>query len=405
MTQNIKYFWQAENKYFHIANIRTFINNSKDMKPTLGILGGGQLGMMMMPAINKLEITAHILDPNPECSCANLTDNLTVGSFADYDTVLKFGQSVDIITVEIEHVNVDALEELEKQGKVVRPSSHVLRTIQDKLKQKQFFKKHNIPTSAFIEIQNKTELEKSADFLPAAQKTRTGGYDGQGVKLLKNSTDISNGFDAPSVLEKLVDIDQELSVIVARRPNGDIKTFPTVGQDFDPEANLVKFVYAPAEISAEIDQQCQDIAKKIAEKFQLEGILAIEFFLDKTGNILVNEVAPRAHNSGHWSIEGAQTSQFEQLVRAAYDLPLGNTDLIRPSVMVNLLGAPNHTGNAIIKKSADFPSSPDVHLHWYEKKLTKPMRKMGHLTVLADTLESAKQLGQKVLDSITVEAE
>jgi len=372
---------------------------------TLGILGGGQLGMMMMPFIKAQGIHVSVLDPNPNCSCAELADTLVVGDFHNYQTVLDFGQTVDIITVEIEHINVDALEELEKQGKLVRPNSKLLRIIQNKGLQKQFFVENKIPTSEFVLVHSAAEVESHTNMLPIAQKTCTGGYDGQGVQLLKTETDLAKAFNAPSVLEKLVDIDQELSVIVAQNTQGEIKTFPTVGQDFDEQANLVKFVYAPANISSETDNQCQSIAKNIAEKFELEGILAIEFFLDTDGNTLVNEVAPRAHNSGHWSIEGAHTSQFEQLIRAIYDLELGDTNIKKPSVMVNLLGAEDHTGTPLIKNFDQYKNNPNIHLHWYNKTQTRPWRKMGHITVTADTIDQAKTLGEEVYKTVRIEAE
>ena len=462
----------------------------------LGILGGGQLGRMMIPAIEKFGLEAYFLDPNPECPVSELTDNLVVGNFRDYETVLNFGRSVDIITIEIEHVNVEALEQLESEGKIVRPSAKLIRIIQDKGLQKQFYLDHGIPTSEFRLIESEAEIEQHTDLLPFAQKLRTGGYDGQGVKIFKKSLFNSpfgkgrdnglfnNALVGPSVLERLVDIDQELSVIVARTSAGEIKTFPTVGQTFDPEANLVKFVYAPAEISVQVDRRCQDLAKQIAEQFELEGILAVEFFLSRSGEILVNEVAPRAHNSGHWTIDGAETSQFEQLVRAVYGFDLGSTEILHPTVMVNLLGPKGFMGEAdgevveerltqlidnreerkeenapLIKggalnlsekqeagglsntsplaggtqggRNTTPPQSLNSHsnsgppsrggqntaseqgdkktktsplasrtsnlaLHWYGKTLSKPMRKMGHINVWADTLIEAKELAEEV---------
>ncbi|PID70066.1 5-(carboxyamino)imidazole ribonucleotide synthase [bacterium DOLZORAL124_38_8] len=373
---------------------------------TIGILGGGQLGRMMMPSIRAFGVPVHVLDPNPECPCAPLADNFVAGDFNDYQTVLDFGKKVDILTIEIEHVNVEALEQLEQQGKIVRPSSKILRMIQDKQVQKEFFVANNIPTSEFIEIQNKTELLANENFLPAVQKTRTGGYDGQGVTVLPTlEAAQSKGFDAPSILEKMVDIEQELSVIVARNKQGEIKTFPTVGQDFDPELNLVKFVYAPANISDDINNTCQKLATKIAEKLELEGILAVEFFLDQNGQVLVNEMAPRAHNSGHWSLNGAVTNQFEQLLRTVLNLPLGDTSIHTPSVMINLLGAPNNTGNAKIKGIETIMQTPNAHLFWYGKITTKPGRKMGHINILNKNLEQAKKLGDELLQQVTVIAE
>lgn len=357
----------------------------------LGILGGGQLGRMMMPSLRELNISHVILDPNPTGPCHLIADEQVVGDFCDYETVLTFGQTVDTITIEIEQVNVDALEELERQGKNVFPSSKMIRIIQNKHEQKKFFIKHNIPTSDFILVSDHNELVKHTNFLPFVQKACIGGYDGQGVTILHDINSLEKRLQTESIIEKLVDIEQELSVIVARNKSGEIKTFPTVGQTFDSEANLVKFVYAPADIKTEVNELCQSIAKNLAKEFNLVGILAVEFFLNKDGKVLVNEVAPRCHNSGHWTQNSCTTSQFEQLVRAITNLPLGETNITKPSVMVNLLGPKNHTGAPQTDFFTEILKIPDTHIHWYGKTLSRPMRKMGHVNVCGLTLEEAKQ--------------
>jgi 5-(carboxyamino)imidazole ribonucleotide synthase len=364
----------------------------------LGILGGGQLGRMMMPTLRELNIEHSVLDPHPTCPCHQVADKHVVGDFRDYDTVINFGKNVDTITIEIEQVNVDALEELQKQGKTVWPSPAMIRLIQNKHEQKKFFIKHNIPTSDFMFVPDHTKLKNHTDFLPFAQKACTGGYDGQGVMLHRKKISLEEGLKTESIIERLVDIEQELSVIVARNKSGEIKTFPTVGQTFDPAANLVKFVYAPADINIAIDKECQNIAKDLAEKFELVGLLAVEFFLNKDGKILVNEVAPRCHNSGHWTQNGCTTSQFEQLIRAVTGLPLGKTNITKPTVMVNLLGAPNYKGKPNTDFFTDVLAIADTHIHWYGKTESKPMRKMGHVNVCGNTIIEATQNAEKVFN-------
>ncbi len=372
-------------------------------KTKLGILGGGQLGRMLIQETINLDVDVHVLDPDPDAPCRDIAHSFTNGSFNDYETVLAFGKGMDVLTIEIEHVNVDALEVLEKQGVKVYPQPNVIRLIQDKGAQKEFYDKHGIPTSDYRLI-GKNDAENHSDFFPVFQKLRKGGYDGKGVQSLKTAADLSKAFSEPSVLEKAVDLDKELSVIVARNAAGEIKTFPTVELEFNPIANLVEFLFSPANVSDEVEKTSQKIAKTIAEKLQIVGLLAVELFLDKEGNVLVNEIAPRPHNSGHQSIEGNYTSQFMQHVRAILNISLGNTEIVKPSVMVNLLGEDGFSGEAQYEGLEDVLALKGVNVHLYGKRFTKPFRKMGHVTVIAETLEEAKTTAKKVQQTLKVKA-
>lgn len=372
-------------------------------KTKLGILGGGQLGRMLIQETINLDIDVHVLDPDPDAPCRDISHAFTNGSFKDYDAVLEFGKSMDVVTIEIEHVNVDALEELEKRGVKVYPQPHIIRLIQDKGGQKEFYSEHGIPTSEYRLIEER-EAENHTDFFPVFQKLRKGGYDGKGVQLLKSADDISKAFSEPSVLEKAVDLEKELSVIVARNVSGEIKTFPTVELEFNPIANLVEFLFSPANVSDEIEKTSQELARKVAEKLEVVGLLAVELFLDKEGNVLVNEIAPRPHNSGHQSIEGNYTSQFMQHVRAILDISLGNTEIVKPSVMVNVLGEDGFTGEAQYEGLGDILAMKGVNVHLYGKRFTKPFRKMGHVTVISETLKEAKDIANKVQQTLKVKA-
>lgn len=372
-------------------------------KTKLGILGGGQLGRMLIQETINLDIDVHVLDPDPDAPCRHIAHAFTNGSFKDYDTVLAFGKEMDVVTIEIEHVNVDALQELEKQGKKVYPQPNVIRLIQDKGAQKEFYHEHGIPTSDYRLI-GENEVENHTDFFPVFQKLRKGGYDGKGVQPLKSADDIAKAFSEPSVLEKAVDLEKELSVIVARNASGEVKTFPTVELEFNPIANLVEFLFSPANVSDEVEKTSQELAQKVAEELEIVGLLAVELFLDKEGNVLVNEIAPRPHNSGHQSIEGNYTSQFMQHVRAILDIALGNTEIVKPSVMVNVLGEDGFTGEAKYEGLEDILAMKGVNVHLYGKRFTKPFRKMGHVTVIAETLEEAKNTAKQVQQTLKVKA-
>jgi 5-(carboxyamino)imidazole ribonucleotide synthase len=372
-------------------------------KTKLGILGGGQLGRMLIQETINLDIDVHVLDPDENAPCSDIAHSFTHGSFKDHDTVLAFGQGMDVVTIEIEHVNVEALEKLQAQGIKVYPQPNVIRLIQDKGAQKEFYTNHGIPTSEYRLI-GENEAMDHADFLPVFQKLRRGGYDGKGVQSLKSVDDISSAFSEPSVLEKAVELEKELSVIVARNASGEVKTFPTVELEFNPVANLVEFLFSPANVSDEVEKTSQELAKTVAEKLEIVGLLAVELFLDKNGNILVNEIAPRPHNSGHQSIEGNYTSQFMQHVRAILNITLGNTEMVKPSVMVNLLGEDGFTGPAKYEGLEDVLAMKGVNVHLYGKALTKPFRKMGHVTIISETLEEAKTTAKKVQETLKVKA-
>ncbi|MFM2208293.1 MAG: hypothetical protein RL213_2268 [Bacteroidota bacterium] len=370
--------------------------------PRLGILGGGQLGRMLIQEAANLDIRVAVLDPDPEAPCARLCERFVLGSFRDRDTVLSFGRTVDVLTVEIEHVNVDALETLENEGVLVRPSSRILRLVQDKGAQKIFYRTHGMPTAPFHLAADRTEVEKHSGGLPFMQKLRTGGYDGKGVRPLKNISDLQEAFDAPSVLEKFVDLEKEISVIVARRPGGETLTYPAVEMEFNPEANLVEFLFSPARIDRATEAKAEKLAAQIADSLQLEGVLAVEMFLTKSGELLINEIAPRPHNSGHATIEANRTSQYEQHLRAVLDVPLGDTSLLQPSVMVNLLGEKGYDGEAAYVGMSECLAIRGVHIHLYGKSTTKPFRKMGHVTVCDDSLDAAIEKAKTVQRTLKV---
>lgn len=370
----------------------------------VGVLGGGQLGRMLIQEAINFNIDLHIID-SAGCPCSLTASHFTEGNIRDYDDVLKFGHDLDILTIEIENVNVEALYQLEKEGVKVFPQPNVIELIQDKGLQKQFYEKHGLPTAPYKLVKDLKEAKAEDAFLPYVQKLRKGGYDGKGVLAMKTSNDLDSGFDEPCVLEQFVDLDKELSVIVARNEAGETRSFPLVEQEFNNEANLVEFLFSPADVNSEIEDRAQKIAEKIITELDMVGLLAVEFFLAKSGELYVNEIAPRPHNSGHQTIEGNITSQFEQHLRSITGLPLGSTAIIKPSVMINLLGSKNHTGKAIYKGLQDILKHEGVYPHLYGKAETKPFRKMGHITVIHNDLDQAIKLAKKVKDSIEVISE
>lgn len=368
----------------------------------LGIIGGGQLGRMLIQAGIDLNINFSILDSDENAPCRSLVDDFTLGSLKDYDTVIEFGKKCDLLTIEIEHINIDALFELEKMGKTIYPSPSLLKIVQDKGIQKQFYKDNGIPTSDFVIVDGK--LPENTKF-PIVHKLRKDGYDGKGVNVLKSASDFESSFKEPSLLEAFVPFEKEIAVIVARNPKGEIKTFPVVEMVFHPTANLVEYLFSPAQIDAKAELKADEIARKVADKINLVGILAVEMFLTKDGEILVNEIAPRPHNSGHQTIEGNITSQYQQHLRAILDLPLGDTSTIMPSAMVNILGADGHSGNAKPQGLEEVMALEGVYPHFYGKKLTKPFRKMGHCTILDKSMEGLKEKVEFVKEKLTVVAE
>jgi len=366
----------------------------------IGVLGGGQLGRMLIQAANSLDIQLHVLDPDPDAPCAQIAYSFQVGSLTDYHTVLAFGQNKDLITVEIENVNTDALKALEQQGVKVFPQPHILELIRDKGLQKQFYLDHQIPTAPFV-FYNPAQPNIPYEF-PVVHKLRTGGYDGKGVQIIKHPAELLSSFQEPSIIEACIPFDKELSVIVARAQNGQTACFDSVECEFNPEANLVEFLFSPAAISPEIEMQAQAIAIDIIEKLNMVGLLAVEFFLTKDGELLVNEIAPRPHNSGHHTIEIARCSQFEQHLRAILNLPLANTHLHSAGAMLNLIGEKGHAGSVYYEGLEEILKLPGVHPHLYGKSQTKPFRKMGHVTISAGNMEEVRKLAQIVKETIRV---
>ncbi|WP_353184646.1 5-(carboxyamino)imidazole ribonucleotide synthase [Parapedobacter lycopersici] len=368
----------------------------------LGILGGGQLGRMLIQEAINFNVNIHILDPDKNAPCRNLCNHFQCGALTDFDTVYDFGKNLDMITIEIEKVNVDALEKLEEEGVLVYPQSRVIRLIQDKGLQKHFFKQNNIPTAPFQLISSRENLFSTPMQLPYIQKLRKDGYDGRGVKKLVDESDLETAFDAPSLIEEWVDFEKELAVIVSRNERGDVATFPCVEMEFNPEANLVEFLISPATLPFEIQQRAEMLARKIAEDLQIVGLLAVELFLTRDGQLLVNELAPRPHNSGHQSIEGNFTSQFAQHLRAIFNLSPGNTATRSNAVMVNLLGEAGHEGLAYYKGVEEILAMEGVYLHLYGKKYTKPFRKMGHICIVNEDREAAIETARRVQQTIKV---
>ena len=373
--------------------------NSKDFK--IGVLGGGQLGRMLIQEAIDLDIHLHMMDPDPNAPCSLIAHSFTCGSITDYESVIEFGKDKHLVTVEIENVNIEALETLEEKGVKIFPQPRVLRTIKDKGIQKQFYTDFGIPTAPFKLYENADDIKDADINYPVIQKMRTGGYDGKGVQLLKQPED---SFDAPNLCESLIDFDKELSIIVARNENGDVQCFPSVECEFNPEANLVEYLFSPANISQEITSKANSIAKDLIQKLDMIGLLAVEFFLCKNGDLLVNEIAPRPHNSGHHTIECCNTSQYAQHLRSILNLPLGDTRLLNPGAMINILGEKGFTGPAIYEGLEKILKLPGVHPHIYGKTDTKPFRKMGHVTITGDTLIEVKNIAEKVKESINVKA-
>ncbi len=394
-----------------------FRENFKSMKNyfssqfKLGILGGGQLGKMMLYDTRKYDIQTYVLDPNPEAPCKIACNHFSQGDLMDFKTVYDFGKQVDVLTFEIESVNIDALEKLEEEGINVYPQPSVLRNIQDKGVQKDFYKKHNIPTAAYKKYafakalkEDLHNLDESSSLvkMPFIWKSCTGGYDGKGVSVIRTMEDLDTLPQVPCIAEKMIPFKNELAVIVTRNPSGEVKTYPVVEMEFHPEANQVEYVICPARIDNKVADKARAIAEKVSIAFNHVGLLAVEMFQTEDDEILVNEVAPRPHNSGHYSIEGSYTNQFEQHLRAILDLPLGKTDDKVASVMVNLVGAEDHTGPVVYKNIEKIMAMPGVTPHIYGKKETRPFRKMGHVTIVDEDMATARKVAQQVKELIEV---
>lgn len=369
----------------------------------IGLIGDGQLGRMLLTAASNWGLDLSILGSPTQSSCAPYAPYIEAGNRQNRADILRFAQGRDIISVEIEDVNADALEELEATGKEVYPQARVLRLIQDKGLQKAFFEEQGFPTAKYQLFETKEELLAARPSLPKVAKLRRGGYDGRGVQVLRKS--LEQSFDAPIVLEDLVAIEKELAVLVARNPSGDIAVYPSVESEFHPEGNVVEYIFTPAAISPRLEEQVQELAKRIILALDMVGLLAVEFFLTKDGQLLINELAPRPHNSGHCSIEGNACSQFEQMLRVLLDLPLGSTALRGHAAMLNILGEAEQSGPVVYKGLHEALRIADSHLHLYGKSETRPLRKMGHFTICASSRSELLEKIQKAKGLIRAEAE
>jgi len=373
----------------------------------LGIIAGGQLGKMLVLAASNWDVKTFILDTDGHCPASTCCTQFVKGNQLDYDAVIRFGGMVDMITFEIENINIEALQKLKAEGKKIFPDPDALAIIQDKGLQKEFYQNNKIPSPQFFLFKNKAEIiaasEAGAITFPFVQKLRKGGYDGKGVAIIHSLNDLKNLLEGASLVEKLVEIQTEISVIVARNRKGEIKCFPVVEMEFN-EANLVEKLICPSSLEENILQQANEIATQLIASFNLCGILAVEMFVDKNNVVWVNEIAPRPHNSGHHTIESVITSQYEQLLRAIFNFPLGSTQLKMPSVMINLLGEPNYEGPVKYEGLTDCLGIEGVKIHLYGKKITKPYRKMGHITILASSIEEAKNKAGIVKQKLKVKS-
>jgi 5-(carboxyamino)imidazole ribonucleotide synthase len=386
-----------------------YICNQMQKINTIGIIGGGQLGKMLIEEGIRYNVQFHTLDPETNSPAQPISHHHIVGSLQDADKIAELASGVDVLTYEIEHINTDALFALEQQGKLLIPSPRILQIVQDKGVQKQFYADNQIPTSAFVIVQHPNEWKDAITnnhLTKFAAKLCKGGYDGKGVVLmnaqdvLENKVDIP--FDAPTVLEQFVENEKEISIIVARGMDGEVKCFDAVEMEFDAVANLVTYLKCPATIGEDVHAKAKKIAIDVIEKMNGVGLFAIEMFVTHDGEILVNEMAPRPHNSGHHSIEGCYTSQYEQLVRILLQKPLGDTGIVQPSAMINILGAASFSGAYKLEFEKELMQMQGVYLHMYGKALSKPMRKLGHVTILAKTEEELKEKAGKVMGMVGV---
>jgi 5-(carboxyamino)imidazole ribonucleotide synthase len=371
----------------------------------VGILGGGQLGRMLLQEAANYPVETWVMENDPGCPAAHLCNHFVEGDIRNFNDVYRFGKNVDALTIEIESVNVEALEKLEEEGLVIFPKPSALRIIKNKIRQKEFYQQHNLPTAAFLTVQSKDELLQHLSFLPAAQKLGEGGYDGKGVQLLNTKDDLALAFDAPSVLEKKIDIHKEIAIIVAINKKGETAIYPPVEMVFDPYLNLLDYQISPADVPEKTLWRMEAIALTLAKALKSPGLFAVELFIDKKGDVLVNETAPRVHNSGHHTIEGHYTSQYDMLWRLLLDYPLGSTAAILPSSLVNIIGEKDCSGAAVYEGLEQVLAMDETYVHLYGKKETKPGRKMGHVTILGkdrqDLVRKAHQV-KRTLKSITV---
>jgi 5-(carboxyamino)imidazole ribonucleotide synthase len=377
---------------------------SSDFK--LGILGGGQLGRMLLAETQKFDIHTSILESNKKAPCAEICNTFVVGDLLDFDAVYNFGKTVDVLTIEIENINLDALDKLEQEGLTIYPKPKDLRIIQNKARQKNFYVDHQIPTAEFSHYAYLEELihsfENNIIQFPFVWKAARFGYDGNGVKIVRNIEDLASLPNVECITEKLIPFKNELAVIVARNAAGEVKTYPVVEMEFHPEANQVEYVICPARIAPKVAEKAREVALKVVSDLDFIGLLAVEMFQTEDDKILVNEVAPRPHNSGHYSIEASYTNQFEQHLRSVLNLPLGNTASKVAGIMVNLVGSAGFSGDVIYQNIEEILKIDGVTPHIYGKKETRPFRKMGHVTIVNADIDRARAIAQKVKETIRV---
>jgi 5-(carboxyamino)imidazole ribonucleotide synthase len=372
--------------------------------PRIGILGGGQLGRMLLQAAANYPVETFVMENDDDCPSAHLCHHFTKGDIKDYDAVYNFGKSLDAITIEIENVNVEALETLEKSGIKVYPSPSVIKTIRNKILQKKYYQEHNIPSAEFRVTNGLQELKDAADFLPAVHKLGEGGYDGKGVQVMRTSADFDKGFEEPSVLEKLIPISKEIAQIVVMNQAGEPALYPPVEMIFDADLNLLDYQLCPADVPEKTVWKIEAIALSVVRNFHSPGIFAIEMFIDKNGDVFVNETAPRVHNSGHHTIEAHYSSQFDMLWRVMLNYPLGNTDAILPSIMVNIIGHGDSSGDVKYEGLEDVLKIDNAFVHLYGKRQTKPGRKMGHVTILSKEKQDLLHKSNKVKRTLLAKA-
>jgi 5-(carboxyamino)imidazole ribonucleotide synthase len=379
-------------------------NFAKIIPMKAGILGGGQLGRMLLQAAANYTVETFVLENDPHCPAAHLCHNFILGDITSFDDVYAFGKKVDVLTIEIENVNIEALEKLEAEGVKVIPKPSAIKIIKNKIKQKGFYQVNEIPTSDFVVTHTKESLPHHHAFLPAVHKLGEGGYDGKGVQIIRTIDDFEKGFDAPSVLEKMVAIDKELAMIVAIAQDGSATLYPPAEMIFDPVLNLLDYQISPAILPEKVSWKAEAIALKLVKAFNSPGLFAVELFVTKDEEVFVNETAPRVHNSGHHSIEANYSSQYDMLWRIMLNYPLGNPDAILPSAIVNILGAEGHSGEAVYTNLADVLSMDNVFVHLYGKKQTKPGRKMGHVTIMHKDYQDLRYKANKIKHTLKVEA-
>jgi 5-(carboxyamino)imidazole ribonucleotide synthase len=372
------------------------MQNSSTSELKVGILGGGQLGRMLLQAAANYPVKTFVLENDPECPAAHLCHHFTKGDIKNFDDVYAFGKNLDAMTIEIENVNTDALEKLEAEGVKIYPKPSVLKIVKNKILQKEYYKQHEIPTADFRITKDFAELQQAEEFLPAVHKVGEGGYDGKGVQIINKAEDFSKGFSSPSVLEKMVAVKKEIAVMVAINDKGQTALYPPVEMLFDKDLNLLDYQLCPAELEQKTLWTAEAIALSVVRNFKSPGLFAIELFIDKEGEVLVNETAPRVHNSGHHTIEAHYSSQFDMLWRIILGYPLGNTKAILPSIMVNIIGAEGCSGDVKYEGLEDVLKIENAFVHLYGKKQTKPGRKMGHVTILSSEKQELLHQSNKV---------